>query len=78
MANALIGHSDNSPIGTDEGVIVDVETARSIRRAKVGSTTTLLQRVRSTFDLHPERHVADTAHTAETRRCLRSATCLRE
>ncbi len=46
----------------DHGVIVDVEAARSIRRAEVGSTKTMLKRVRERFDLHPERLTADTAY----------------
>jgi hypothetical protein len=43
-------------------VIVDVEATRSIRQAEVGSVRTMLDRVKGTFDLHPERIIADTAY----------------
>tara|TARA_R100000750_G_scaffold20002_1_gene13088 strand:+ start:427 stop:1110 length:684 start_codon:yes stop_codon:yes gene_type:complete len=43
-------------------VIVDVEATRSIRQAELGSTKTMLDRVRTRFDLHPERLIADTAY----------------
>ncbi len=49
-------------IYTDNGVIVDVEATRSIRQAEVGSTRTMLERVKARFDLHPERLIADTAY----------------
>ena len=42
-------------------MIVDVEATRSIRQAEVGSTKTMLNRVKAKFDLHPERLIADTA-----------------
>ena len=42
-------------------LIVDVEATRSIRQAEVGSTRTMLDRVKVRFDLHPERLIADTA-----------------
>ncbi|GGH36459.1 hypothetical protein SAMN05444007_108268 [Cribrihabitans marinus] len=45
----------------DHGVIVDVEATRSIRQAEVGSTKPMLERVQGTFELHPERLIADTA-----------------
>lgn len=54
--------SDASLIDTDHGVIVDVEATRSIRQAEVGSTKTMLRRVKERFDLHPERLIADTAY----------------
>ena len=41
---------------------VDVEAARSIRQAEVGSVRKMLDRVKDTFDLHPERIIADTAY----------------
>ncbi|MFG5380873.1 IS5 family transposase [Yoonia sp. R2-816] len=59
---AFFSYSDNYLIDTDHGVIVDVEATRSIRQAEVGSTKTMLNRVRAKFDLHPERLIADTAY----------------
>jgi hypothetical protein len=58
---ASFSYSDNYLIDTDHGVIVDVEATRSIRRAEVGATCTMLDRVRDKFDLHPERSIANTA-----------------
>ncbi len=59
---AFFSYSDNYLIDTDHGVIVDVEATRSIRQAEVGSTKTMLDRVKAKFDLHPERLIADTAY----------------
>lgn len=59
---AFFSYSDNYLIGTDPGVIVDVEATRSIRQAEIGSTKTMLKRVKEKFDLHPERLIADTAY----------------
>ncbi|OOY02639.1 IS1182 family transposase, partial [Thioclava sp. F28-4] len=59
---AFFSYSDNYLIDTDHGVIVDVEATRSIRQAEVGSTRTMLDRVKAKFDLHPERLIADTAY----------------
>ncbi|MDV7145675.1 IS1182 family transposase [Tropicimonas sp. TH_r6] len=59
---AFFSYSDNYLIDTDHGVIVDVEGTRSIRQAEVGSTRTMLDRVKARFDLHPERLIADTAY----------------
>ena len=59
---AFFAYSDNYLIDTDHGVIVDVEATRSIRQAEVGSTKTMLNRVKVRFDLHPERLIADTAY----------------
>ena len=59
---AFFAYSDNYLIDTDHGVIVDVEATRSIRQAEVGSTKTMLDRVKAKFDLHPERLIADTAY----------------
>jgi len=59
---AFFSYSDNYLIGTDHGVIVDIEATRSIRQAEVGSTKTMLDRVKARFDLHPERLIADTAY----------------
>ncbi len=60
--SAFVAYSDNYLIDTDHGVIVDVEATRSIRQAEVGSTKTMLNRVKERFDLHPERLIADTAY----------------
>ena len=59
---AFFSYSDNYLVDTDHGVIVDVEATRSIRQAEVGSTKTMLDRVKARFDLHPERLIADTAY----------------
>jgi len=59
---AFFAYSDNYLIDTDHGVIVDVEATRSIRQAEVGSTKTMLDRVKTRFGLHPERLIADTAY----------------
>ena len=59
---AFFSYSDNYLTDTDHGVIVDVEGTRSIRQAEVGSTRTMLDRVKAKFDLNPERLIADTAY----------------
>ena len=59
---AFFACSDNYLIDTDHGVILDVEATRSIRQAEVGSTKTMLDRVKAKFELHPERLIADTAY----------------
>ncbi len=59
---AFFSYSDNYLIDTDHGLILDVEATRSIRQAEVGSTKTMLERVKDRFDLHPERVIADTAY----------------
>lgn len=50
-------------------MIVDVEAARLIRQAEVGSVRSMLDRVKNKFDLHPERIIADTAYMARAQ-CL--------
>ncbi len=62
LANAFFAYSTHYLIDTDHAMIVDVEATRSIRQAEVGSVRTMLDRVRATFDLHPERIIADTAY----------------
>ncbi|WP_439144192.1 IS1182 family transposase [Planktotalea sp.] len=59
---AFFAYSTNYLIDTDYSVIVDVEATRSIRQAEVRSVRTMLGRVKDTFDLHPERIIADTAY----------------
>jgi hypothetical protein len=43
-------------------VIVDVEGTRSIRQAEVGSTRTMLDRVKDKFEIVPDWLIADTAY----------------
>lgn len=59
---AYFAYSANYLIDTDNGVILDVEATRSIRQAEVGSVHTMVDRVADTFDLKPERLIADTAY----------------
>ena len=59
---AFFSYSDNYLIDTDHGVIFDVEATRSILQAEIGSTKTMLNRVKERFDLHPEQLIADTAY----------------
>jgi transposase len=59
---AYFAYSANYLIDTDNGVILDVEATRSIRQAEVGSVRTMVDRVRDTFALTPERLIADTAY----------------
>ena len=47
---AFFSYSDNYLIDTDHGVILDVEGTRSIRQAEVGSTQTMLTRVKDKFE----------------------------
>lgn len=49
-------------IDTDHAVILDVEATRSVRQAELGAMQTMVDRVRNTFDLQPERMIADTAY----------------
>ncbi|MDV7146028.1 IS1182 family transposase [Tropicimonas sp. TH_r6] len=59
---AFFSYSDNYLIDTDRGVILDVEGTRSIRQAEVGSTRTMLDRVKDKFDIDPDWLIADTAY----------------
>lgn len=59
---AYFAYSANYLIDTDNEVILDVETTRSIRQAEVGATRTMVDRVRERHDLNPERLIADTAY----------------
>ncbi|QRD51099.1 IS1182 family transposase [Pseudosulfitobacter pseudonitzschiae] len=59
---AFFSYSDNYLIDTDHGVILDVEGTRSIRQAEVGSTKTMLTRVKEKFGLVPDWMIADTAY----------------
>lgn len=59
---AYFAYSTNYLIDTDNAVILDVEPSRSIRQAEVGVVRTMIDRVRKTHDLKPERLIADTAY----------------
>ncbi|MCE8442691.1 transposase, partial [Rhodovulum sulfidophilum] len=59
---AYFAYSTNYLIDTDNSVILDVEATRSIRQAEVGSVRTMIDRVNDTFDIAPERLIADTAY----------------
>jgi len=59
---AYFAYSANYLVDTDNGVILDVEATRSIRQAEVGATRTMVERVSETFELKPERLIADTAY----------------
>lgn len=59
---AIFACSVNYLIDTDNAVIVDVEASRSVRQAEVGATRTMVDRMKDTFALQPERLAADTAY----------------
>ncbi len=59
---AVFSYSDNDLRDTDHGFIMDVEATRSIPQAEVGSTKTMPDRVKTSFGLHPEHPIADTAY----------------
>lgn len=59
---AYFAYSANYLIDTDNAVILDVEATRSIRQAEVAAVQTMVDRVSETFDLKPERLIADTAY----------------
>ena len=59
---AYFAYSANYMIDTDNAVILDVEATRSVRQAEVGAARTMIDRVAKSFNLHPERLIADTAY----------------
>ncbi len=59
---AYFAYSANYMIDTDNAVILDVEATRSVRQAELGAMQTMLDRTNDTFDIHPERMIADTAY----------------
>lgn len=59
---AYFAYSANYMIDTDNAVILDVEASRSVRQAEVGAARTMIDRIGNTFNLHPERLIADTAY----------------
>lgn len=42
--------------------MLDVEASRSVRQAELGAMQTMIDRTKDTFDIHPERMIADTAY----------------
>lgn len=59
---AYFAYSANYMIDTDNAVILDVEASRSVRQAEVGAARTMIDRIAQSFNLHPERLIADTAY----------------
>jgi IS5 family transposase len=59
---AYFAYSTNYLIDTDNAVILDVEATRSVRQAEVGAARTMIDRVAKSFNLTPERLIADTAY----------------
>ena len=59
---AFFAYSANYMIDTDHAVILDVEASRSVRQAELGAMQTMLDRTKETFDINPERMIADTAY----------------
>ncbi len=59
---AYFAYSANYMIDTDNAVILDVEASRSVRQAEVGAAGTMIDRITNSFNLHPERLIADTVY----------------
>ncbi len=59
---AYFAYSANYMIDTDNAVIIDVEATRSVRQAEVGAARVMIDRVAQSYNLHPERLIADTAY----------------
>jgi len=59
---AYFAYSTNYLIDTDNAVILDVEATRSVRQAEVGAARTMIDRVAKSYNLNPERLIADTAY----------------
>lgn len=59
---AYFAYSANYMIDTDNAVILDVEASRSVRQAEVGAARTMIDRIGQSFNLHPERLIAETAY----------------
>jgi len=47
--SAFFAYSDNYLIETEHGVILDVDTTRSVRTAQVGAMRTIIARTRDRF-----------------------------
>lgn len=59
---AYFAYSTNYLIDTYNAVILDVEATRSVRQAEVGAARTMIDRVAKSYNLKPERLIADTAY----------------
>ena len=59
---AFFAYSDNYLIDVKVGIILDVGASRSIRRAEVGASKTMIERTQERFDIKPERLAGDTAY----------------
>lgn len=59
---AYFAYSANYMIDTDNAVILDVEASRSVRQAELGAMQTMIDRTKDTFNINPERMIADTAY----------------
>ena len=59
---AFFAYSTNYLIDTAHGIILDVEATPAHRTAEAESTKTMINRVEVTFDIRPERLIADTAY----------------
>lgn len=59
---AYFAYSANYMIDTDNAVILDVEASRSVRQAELGAMQTMIDRTKGTFNINPERMIADTAY----------------
>jgi len=63
---AFYAYSTNYLIDTDNGIIVDVEATPAHRTQEVGSTKTMIERVKDRFGLETKKLIGDTAYgTAE-------------
>jgi hypothetical protein len=49
-------------IDTDNAVILDVEASRSVRQVELCAMQTMIDRTKDTFNINPERMIADTAY----------------
>lgn len=59
---AFYAYSTNYLIGTEHGVIVDVQATPAHRTKEVESTKTMIDRVEQQFNLKPARLIGDTAY----------------
>ncbi len=59
---ACYAYCDNYLIDAEHAVIVDVEATTAVRQDEVGAAQTMLTRTAETFDLWPERLIADTGY----------------
>ena len=59
---AFFAYATNYLIDLDHAVIVDVEASTAVRQAEVTAARTMIERVRESHDLSPQRLAADTAY----------------